>query len=44
MCDGNMFALNEARAVCEQLDLDEDEASIMSPNRSVQYLRLRMSV
>ena len=40
MCEGGVFAISEARAVCEQLGLDEDDASIMSAVRSVQYLCL----
>ena len=40
MCEGGVFAISEARAVCEQMGLDEDDASIMSAVRSVQYLTI----
>lgn len=38
VCDSFMFGTSEASTVCDQLGLEDDEVSVLSDDRQVQYI------
>lgn len=44
VCEGGRFGLNEARAVCNELDFDPSQTSILSTSRYIDMAQLYQNI